>query len=414
MSSGISHTDARILAANFVSGLRTSLLTSLDHQEDEGDAQQRVDNSAPAALSNSLKSHATDFYPRALKNCVQSDISVKRNSCKFNRNSLNSSSAKFHLPLNGKKTNENELFTPSDTQQETCPLSSEEFVPSKLQIYKDDVDDQVQMEDKNVENENIDSNIDNNTNSRIRYGKKCPKCYAINEKDANWCMECGKAIISVEIRRCDSFHEDNFETIQFQRSESQPPMENLTPPTTNSFEENSHLLTSFNNLHLHQIGMQADENESRIDIMDPTFNSRYNFRTMTANFDEYQAHNERSSDRNNAIYTRAVNAVNADKTPELPYFYAFDDLLYPNYAMDDPVMGYVMPSSNIVSNSRTPFCSQNLKFNEKIPNQMHDLKIVERPSSTSSKKHRRWRKKKEKNAILVCILSTSYINVCSK
>ena len=50
----------------------------------------------------------------------------------------------------------------------------------------------------------LSSSYENPVTSNLessKYGKKCPVCNEINEKNSNWCMECGKAIISVEIRR---------------------------------------------------------------------------------------------------------------------------------------------------------------------------------------------------------------------
>ena len=230
---------------------------------------------------------------------------------------------------------------------------------------------------------------------RIKYVKKCPKCYEINEKNANWCMECGKAIISVEIRRCDSFPErkDNSKSTQIQRSDSQP---------INSYavkackESNAHFVTSVNNLrgHNHNIGLQVDIKKGNIDTNASTYNTCYNLQSNSATFEEYQAQIDRNTDRNTAIYRRAVND---EKNQELPYFYAFDDLLYPNYAMDDPVMGFVLPSSHIVSNSRSQFCSQNYQNDE---NKKCVLKHNEIPASGFSKKSKRRRKKKEKVSVV--------------
>lgn len=264
---------------------------------------------------------------------------------------------------------------------------------------------------------------------QINYGKKCPKCYEINDKDAHWCMECGKAILSVEVRRCDSFHESDLSiskslpldsllsshpsdaastmgirrcesfhgvhdnvtiSLPFQRSTSQP-MDNFAGKL---FEDNNvqMVTNSFSNLHMNQIGVQDDGIKSNLHMSASAFPSGYNFHSNVGKFDEHWNLGDRNTDRNTAIYKRTVQD---EKTHELPYFYAFDDLLYPNYAMDDPVMGFVLPSSNIVSNIRTPFFVQTYQTNDDLSS---DVKYDKKKFTRSLKKHGRWKKKKNKLA----------------
>ena len=47
----------------------------------------------------------------------------------------------------------------------------------------------------------------NEEGDKVTYNKKCPKCSEINGKESKWCLQCGKAISSVEVCRYDSSRE---------------------------------------------------------------------------------------------------------------------------------------------------------------------------------------------------------------
>ena len=299
----------------------------------------------------------------------------------------------------------------------------------------------------------MDDPFTNGSSDRINYCKKCPKCDELNEENAHWCMQCGKAILSVEIRRCDSFHEvprdrnlskslpldsclsvpnvptfgnsegemgggttrarflesgcgirrcESFHSTRdnltvtvspFQRSVSQP------KDVFGGDLSEEHFATSFANLHLVPgVGLPVEEN---VDSSYSNINPPLPLHTDDFKFTEYWGPYERGqTERNTAIYKRNVQD---EKTQELPYFYAFDDSLYPHYAMDDPVMGYVLPSSNIVSNMRNPYFLQNCPVESEVTSPLCEMNFPEKqfPHPAPKKRGGRWRRSKGKFSTLV-------------
>ena len=181
----------------------------------------------------------------------------------------------------------------------------------------------------------------------VKYGKKCPVCFEINDKNSNWCLECGKAIISVEIRR---YNKEGEPFSSFSNSYNSPPWnysysppnlqiqpekeENIFPDNdlTNQMED-MRISNCFENVCNQQENKHAKSSIS-FDFENPQFDDIYDENMYNC--------------KHVAVYRRASNAGNNCKEKE--HFYPFDDLLYPNFAIYDPNLGYAFPTSNIVSN----------------------------------------------------------------
>ncbi|XP_012555327.2 F-box/LRR-repeat protein 7 isoform X1 [Hydra vulgaris] len=152
---------------------------------------------------------------------------------------------------------------------------------------------------------------------KFKFIKKCPICNEENDKDANWCLECGKAIVSVEVRRC-----------QLLKGDAKP-----------------YIPLSYN---------------SKTNIMTNEIKEEKNFSyyTHSASYDQKAD----DSQSNSPVYCKSACQDNK-KIDHC--FYAFDDLLYPGFAIYNPILGYVFPSSNVVSNVEIHYQQQIFKNNEK-------------------------------------------------
>ena len=211
------------------------------------------------------------------------------------------------------------------------------------------------------------------------YVKKCPQCSEINEKDANWCMECGKAILSVEIRRSESVRKytNKFDRCGLNASRSAP-----LGVKQSQFPQ----ITEFQASYCTKSNIWF--NSSSFDFQNPQFDN-----------EEQCFSNDYSciEDINNAVYRKTLTEQTGCKDPVTQY-YAFDDLLYPNQAIYDPMLGSVIPSSNVVSNGLV-FNAQmqfdaNLMKNDKLTSrsgkQLHlHLNGNDQISRTKKYKHRK-------------------------
>ena len=218
------------------------------------------------------------------------------------------------------------------------------------------------------------------------YGKKCPACQEINEKDSNWCMECGKAIISVEIRRYNQFGEPSFVTKPLNPHSSSwngsysppynaPMHETCKEPVSNNLNMMIKDLSLSNQFALNQSPSAIDAKSSvSFDFENPQFEDIH--------------HENYHYSKHHAVYRRASNGGQNCKDNKED-FYPFDDLLYPDFAIYDPNLGHAFPSSNIVSNGfylQQAYCPVSEE-----PTQ--DIKIL---SSIDPKKRRNSQKKKKK------------------
>ena len=237
------------------------------------------------------------------------------------------------------------------------------------------------------------------------YVKKCPQCSEINEKDANWCMECGKAILSVEIRRRKSVEKytNQFDHCSFNASRSAPlgVKKSQFPQFTKfhaSYCRKSNIwLNSSSEININNT---TDTHCAREDL------EPYNKHSLSFDFQNPQFDNEEqcfSNDYscveniNNAVYRKTLTEQTGCKDP-ITQYYAFDDLLYPNQAIYDPMLGSVIPSSNVVSNGLV-FNAQmqfdaNLMKNDKLASrsakQLHShLNGNDQLSRTKKYKHRK-------------------------
>ena len=180
------------------------------------------------------------------------------------------------------------------------------------------------------------------------YGKKCPVCREINEQESNWCMECGKAILSVEIRRYDKFGEPTSITnskplnprssswkgsysppYTFQSTQKEPISNNIT-----MMMEDMSLSNQYSASHSPNTNDSLSKSSVSFDFENPQFDDLH--------------HENYSNGKHHAVYRRASNG--GQKCKEKEDFYPFDDLLYPNFAIFDPNLGYAFPTSTIVSN----------------------------------------------------------------
>ena len=234
------------------------------------------------------------------------------------------------------------------------------------------------------------------------YVKKCPQCSEINEKDASWCMECGKAILSVEIRRSESVRKytNKFDRCGFNASRSAPlGVKQSQFPQITEFQAS--YCTKSNIWFNSSSEINATDSCSAREDLEP-----YNRHSLSFDFQNPQFDNEEQcfsndysciEDINNAVYRKTLTEQTGCKDPVTQY-YAFDDLLYPNQAIYDPMLGSVIPSSNVVSNGLV-FNAQmqfdaNLMKNDKLTSrsgkQLHlHLNGNDQISRTKKYKHRK-------------------------
>ena len=181
----------------------------------------------------------------------------------------------------------------------------------------------------------------NNTN----YGKKCPVCQEINKKDSNWCMECGKAILSVEIRRYDKFGEPTSITNSKPLNPQSSSWKGSYSPPYNFHSTHKEPISNNLDMLIKDMSLSNQYSVSQsLSANDSLTKSSVSFDFENPQFDDI--HHE--SYKHHAVYRRASNGGQNCKEKE--DFYPFDDLLYPNFAIYDPNLGYAFPSSNIVSN----------------------------------------------------------------
>eukprot|EP00111_Clytia_hemisphaerica_P022499 TCONS_00066167-protein len=246
------------------------------------------------------------------------------------------------------------------------------------------------------ENPVVTSNVDS-----LKYGKKCPVCNEINEKNSNWCMECGKAIISVEIRRYNEEGEP-FSLPKQGNSLQQAWNYSYSPPRHIQQQASIEKDPLPNNLSMLMEDMRiSNPYPSNVNLSpnDPSITSSVSFDFENPQFDDIHYENFKYS-KHHAVYRRASTGGN-EKRKEKEDFYPFDDLLYPEFAIYDPNLGYAFPSSNIVSNgfyfqqqSAYPFNSnQQFGVNETPLQQKSQFAAENRKKKNLQKK----RKKKKFN-----------------
>ena len=294
--SEISEEEAQYLAASLISGIRNSLLLSMENDEKRENKfiKQKlhtVDDDRNTSIHNSLQNTNNHWNKNRCKD--------RHKNKKLSRNEV----SQFHLVTDNMREQKALLGTSS------------------------------------VSNEINTNHIKKTTNGcNMTYGKKCPKCFEINDKDANWCMECGKAIISVEIRRCDSL-EESCCSPQLYKSQSFPIQSNFSSSNHNSFEFEEDLLSTTNSIQFQPNVREGSRRRYNTDLR-KDLSATFDFQNPQFDDDYCIQHT------NTAVYRKASFGESKD----FSQLYAFDDLLYPNYAIHDAVLGYVFPSSNIVSN----------------------------------------------------------------
>jgi len=233
---------------------------------------------------------------------------------------------------------------------------------------------------------NIGSN--NNETHAMRYGKKCPVCFEINEKNSNWCIECGKAILSVEIRRYNADGEP-FSPFQNTYNSSSPSWSSYSPPNlqiqtekdNKPFSGNNNINTLMDDMRISNCYKNANSNQQE----NGHVKSSISFDFENPQFDDIHDENMHNC-KHVAVYRRASNGGNNRKEKE--HFYPFDDLLYPNFAIYDPNLGYAFPSSNIVSNGF---------YYHQYPQPYQDNSTQSFPKNQNSSKHSSMSNKKKKN-----------------
>ena len=215
-------------------------------------------------------------------------------------------------------------------------------------------------------------------------------------------MECGKAILSVEIRRSESVRKytNKFDRCGFNASRSAPlGVKQSQFPQITEFQAS--YCTKSNIWFNSSSEINATDSCSAREDLEP-----YNRHSLSFDFQNPQFDNEEQcfsndysciEDINNAVYRKTLTEQTGCKDPVTQY-YAFDDLLYPNQAIYDPMLGSVIPSSNVVSNGLV-FNAQmqfdaNLMKNDKLISrsgkQLHlHLNGNDQISRTKKYKHRK-------------------------
>ena len=159
-------------------------------------------------------------------------------------------------------------------------------------------------------------------------------------KDANWCLECGKAILSVEVRRC-----------QLLKGDAQPyiPLsyKNQTKIVTNSVE----VFSSFNPFNLSVMCSELND----------------------INFDHKSEELFSDNIKNSVCY----KATCQGKKKIEPHFYSFNDSLNPAFTIYNPMLGYVFPLSNI-SNVEVRYQQQLFKNEKHFYQKVHQIQAKKR------------------------------------
>lgn len=302
----ISKEEARSIAASLINGIKTSLIISMEEkparnvQQKSKEGGKRPSNAAYGR--NGLQSTSNNFKDSCSANCMNMMLS----------NSINIDSGAGTRREEGKtKTIKMEDKRNTISQKDKANIS---FLNSKY-----------------------NSSYNENKSNHVKYGKKCPKCSEINDKDANWCMECGKAILSVEVRRRESLKESPHQISPSYDCESKSfPFESNFPPNSVSFEDEYSANQSFSYNNQYPLyGSNADQfSAASFDFHNPEFDE--------------DLHSKSRTDGEVAMFQKSGSGGRKENALHM---YAFDDLLYPNFATHNPVYGYVLPSSNIVSNA---------------------------------------------------------------
>lgn len=200
----------------------------------------------------------------------------------------------------------------------------------------------------NRSNMSIATSHSDTSYENVKPGKKCPSCSEINSPKSNWCMECGKAILSVEVRRYDPAGQPH-DSVSHSPSQYSPRSFCQSPPRHCSFDEQyspDNISTMMNNVNLEGYtvcNQMIHSNQERY------YNERVSsisFDFENPQFDDLSNQNDHYP-KNHAVYRRASHDDNHKRRED---FYPFDDLLYPEFAIYDPNLGNTFPSSIIVSN----------------------------------------------------------------
>ena len=265
------------------------------------------------------------------------------------------------------------------------------------------------MVSENIYQQSYASPVDNTfnkTNESLNlgstsYGKKCPVCHEINNQDSNWCMECGKAILSVEIRRYDRFGEPtsitnskplNPQSSSWKGSYSPPYDYQSTQkkPISNNI---AMLMEDMSLSNQYSVSNSPSANDSLA-------KSSVSFDFENPQFDDLH-HENYSYGKHHAVYRRASNGGQNCKKKE--DFYPFDDLLYPDFAIYDPNLGYAFPSSTIVSNgfyfpqTYYPVGEEQMQQENQAPASHFQEIKKKRNNHKNKKKHKKFK---------VCFIST--------
>lgn len=238
-----------------------------------------------------------------------------------------------------------------------------------------------------------------------KYGKMCPLCCEINEENANWCVECGKAIISVEIRRYDADGRPqqpcgSLSSTKVYGSNTSPSWNNSYSPPQQQFTQDKYIARNNNSassdinalMEDMKISCQIQNMPSKQPAQKQQLKSSISFDFENPQFDDF-AHDGTDYFRQHAVYRRSSN-VGENSSKDKEEFYPFDDLLYPDYAIYYPNLGYALPSSNILSNGvyfqQHPYQNNGLHFSDTPVMKQNTSK--KRPNS--NKKKRRYTKYK--------------------
>lgn len=263
----------------------------------------------------------------------------------------------------------------------------------------------------NIDANNVSAKIPSSTHAlnNVKPGKKCPVCSEINSPKSNWCMECGKAILSVEVRRYDTVGEPCDTVVHSPphqyRSKGMPiwndPQLSSPPAKHCSFDDRfsqDNINVMMNNVKLEgYIGRSNRNGMPQENYYDERATS-ISFDFENPQFEDLHNPNFQYT-KNHAVYRRASHDGNCKERED---FYPFDDLLYPEFAIFDPNLGYAFPSSNIVSNggfyNQVPVYQSNTAENQH-PQIILNKKYLSNKRNGNSRSKRKRNKKHQ-----VCIL----------
>ena len=388
----ISNEESRRLAASFINGIRDSLLVSVANYDNDQFCL-KSSNGVPVSHNSPLQ----NYYGSSLQSNSQATCAKTESSCTNYRSNMMLSSSRAGDFISTDAT----FFTPRARDFTTKSVYSNDFNeciastcnPDMTQLHNnsDSLNSKSKAKKINMADEKNSFRCGGNS-SVGKYGKKCPKCFEINNKDANWCMECGKAIISVEIRRCESLEEEN---------------PNVSPPQY--YESRSYPS------HCYKNSISLDEDTIPNSLYDfvvkpPTFPASFNkvpfnqqknnpvlFDFQNPQFEDECELTYKTLNKNAAIFHK--NAGVGKKQDQ--HLYAFDDLLYPHYATQDPVYGYVLPSSNIFSNGsylQSQVCADRNVYHQR------EARLSSNPGKFKSSKQQYKRKRKKVCLCLIVII----------